>query len=149
MARWKALSKTPKQVKGKIGEKLRDNLEQLGLSHELATIKLDVELDFGPKDLVHEEANKPELLALYKQMEFRSWIKELEGEGVEAAAITGGGVEGEAQDEIVRYPHPKRSNTGVFWNKSCWKSLLRIAPEQDESPSVLRQKAGITRRQKS
>ncbi len=94
-------------VKGKIGEKLRDNLEQLGLSHELATIKLDVELDFGPKDLVHEEENKPELLALYKQMEFRSWIKELEGEGVEAAESQGVQPEDEARDDIVEIPNPE------------------------------------------
>ena len=83
------LVKRADEVKGKVGEKLRDNLEQLGLSKELATIKLDVELEFGPKDLVHSEPNKPDLLALYKQMEFRTWIKELEGEGIEAAELPG------------------------------------------------------------
>lgn len=77
------------EIKGKIGEKLRDNLEQLQLSRELATIKLDVDLEFGPTDLVHKEPDKPELLALYKHLEFRSWAKELEGEGVEAAELHG------------------------------------------------------------
>ncbi len=99
--------KNAEAVKGKIGEKLRDNLEQLGLSRELATIKLDVELDFGPKDLVHEEANKPELLALYKQMEFRSWIKELEGEGIEAPELQGGELEVDSRGDDVEIPNPE------------------------------------------
>ncbi len=99
--------KNAEAVKGKIGEKLRDNLEQLALSRELATIKLDVELDFGPKDLVHEETNKPELLALYKQMEFRSWIKELEGEGVEAPELQGGELEDDSRGDDAKIPNPE------------------------------------------
>jgi DNA polymerase I len=83
------LVKRADEVKGKVGEKLRDNLDQLELSRELATIKLDVDLEFGPKELVHTEPDKPELLALYKHLEFRTWIKELESEGVEAAEIQG------------------------------------------------------------
>ena len=72
-------------VKGKAGENLRAHLEQLALAVKLATIKLDVALDFGPADLVHGEPDKPALLALYRELEFKSWIKELESEGVEAA----------------------------------------------------------------
>ncbi len=83
------LAEKADEIKGKIGEKLRDNLDQLKLSKQLATIKLDVDLAFGPEDLVHAEPNKSELLALYKNLEFRTWIRELEGEGVEAADIPG------------------------------------------------------------
>jgi hypothetical protein len=36
------------EIKGKVGESLRENLEQLPLSKELATIRCDVELEFGP-----------------------------------------------------------------------------------------------------
>ncbi|MDH3778066.1 MAG: DNA polymerase I, partial [Gammaproteobacteria bacterium] len=39
------------EIKGKVGESLRDNVEQLHLSRELATIKRDVELDVGIEDL--------------------------------------------------------------------------------------------------
>jgi DNA polymerase-1 len=38
------------EIKGKIGENLRATLEQLPLSRVLATIKLDVALDKGPKE---------------------------------------------------------------------------------------------------
>ena len=71
------------EIKGKAGERLRENIPLLKLSYELATIKLDVPLEFGPGELVHGEADKEALLALYTGLEFRSWIKELESEGVE------------------------------------------------------------------
>ena len=38
-------------IKGKVGESLRDNLEQLSLSRELATIRQDVELGDEPAEL--------------------------------------------------------------------------------------------------
>lgn len=75
------------EIKGKAGENLREHIEQLKLSRELATIKLDVSLDFGPQDLQHSEADKEALLGWYKRLEFRTWIRELEEEGVEAEAI--------------------------------------------------------------
>jgi DNA polymerase-1 len=76
------------EVKGKAGENLRANLETLRLSRELATIKLDVALDFGPADLKHSEPDRETLLSLYKTLEFKSWIKELEDQGVQADAAT-------------------------------------------------------------
>jgi len=74
------------EIKGKAGENLRANLELLALSVRLATIKLDVALDFGPAQLQHGAEDRSELLALYREYEFKSWIKELEGAGVEATA---------------------------------------------------------------
>ena len=71
------------EIKGKVGEKLREHLDQLRLSYELATIKLDVALEFGPKELIHTDADKEALLALFTDYEFKSWVKELESEGVE------------------------------------------------------------------
>lgn len=76
-------------IKGKVGEALRLHLDQLQLSYQLATIKLDVKLEFGPHELVHKEPNKSELLTLCKYLEFKSWVKELESEGVVVTAETG------------------------------------------------------------
>jgi len=39
------------EIKGKVGESLRACIDQLPLSRQLATIKLDVPLDLGPRDL--------------------------------------------------------------------------------------------------
>ncbi|GGA63339.1 DNA polymerase I [Neiella marina] len=66
-------------VKGKIGEKLRAAIEHLPLSYQLATIKLDVELEpqHAPAKLQVQTADKDKLADLYGQLEFRRWLKEV------------------------------------------------------------------------
>jgi DNA polymerase I len=76
------------EVPGKAGENLRANIEQLQLSVRLATIKCDVALEFGPRDLAHKPADLPELLRLFQELEFRSWVRELEEQGIAASAST-------------------------------------------------------------
>lgn len=76
------------EVGGKIGEKLRANIEQLELSYELATIKLDVELDVALSELVPSEPDREQLLALFTEMEFRTWVKELQDQGVSLSEET-------------------------------------------------------------
>jgi DNA polymerase-1 len=73
-------------VPGKVGDNLRANLPQLELSLQLATIKCDVALPFGPRDLKHRAPDQPALLRLYQELEFRSWARELEEQGIAAAA---------------------------------------------------------------
>ena len=69
------------KVSGKIGERLRENIEQLWLSHELATIKRDVELDVEIEQLIHGDEDLEALHELFSTLEFKSWIKEVEGKG--------------------------------------------------------------------
>lgn len=68
------------EIKGKIGEYLREATETLPLSRELATIRTDVELDFGLEDLKLREQDDQQLLELFREYEFRTWIAELEQE---------------------------------------------------------------------
>jgi DNA polymerase-1 len=63
--------------KGKIGENLRANLDQLPLSKLLATIKCDVALDKAPQGLIIEAPDNVQLTELFKSLEFKSWLKEL------------------------------------------------------------------------
>ena len=72
-------------IGGKVGEKLRDNIDLLRLSYELATIKMDVVLDVKISELVAGQADKQKLHELFSEMEFKSWIKELEDQGVAGA----------------------------------------------------------------
>lgn len=65
-------------VKGKIGENLRAALPQLPLSHQLATIKTDVKLDEGPRDLALHARDTDALRTLYARYEFRAALKELD-----------------------------------------------------------------------
>ncbi|HLV78437.1 MAG TPA: DNA polymerase I [Marinobacter sp.] len=66
------------EIKGKIGEYLREAIDALPLSKELATIRLDLDLDFSLEDLQEREQNNDELLALFREYEFRAWVSELE-----------------------------------------------------------------------
>jgi len=65
------------EITGKVGENLRDALEQLPLSHRLATIKCDVSLDAGPTELKVQVADTERLTQLFGEMEFKTWLSEL------------------------------------------------------------------------
>jgi DNA polymerase-1 len=69
------------EIKGKIGENLRDSLTQLPLSRELATIKLDVSLDKGPTDYQAVEQDSEALRRYYEWMESNRLLASLNGEG--------------------------------------------------------------------
>jgi DNA polymerase-1 len=74
------------EVGGKIGENLRAALPHLPLSRQLATIKIDVGLDGGPRDLKLRERDVDALRELYARYEFRQALKELEQHGGHDAA---------------------------------------------------------------
>ena len=69
--------------------KLEEHKELAYLSYRLATIKTDVEMELSIGELQNGEADNSALLALFKDMEFKTWIAELEDGGpVGAAAST-------------------------------------------------------------
>lgn len=61
-----------------LGAKLETFKEQAFLSYRLATIKTDVEMELHLTDLIPGEPDKQALLALFKDLEFKSWVTELE-----------------------------------------------------------------------
>lgn len=67
--------------------KLEANKDKAELSYELATIKTDVELEQSITELVQTPPNFDALRTLYTDLEFKSWILELEEQ--ESAAATG------------------------------------------------------------
>jgi len=76
------------EIQGKVGENLRNSLETLRLSYQLATIKLDVPLDITPKALVLMPPDVEALRQLFTEYEFKQWVEELRGDGeVNAASI--------------------------------------------------------------
>ncbi|MDC0067458.1 DNA polymerase I [Gammaproteobacteria bacterium] len=64
-------------VKGKVGEYLRDSLEFLPMSYELATIKKDLELEYSVDELASSKADLEGLLAIFTELEFRPWVNEI------------------------------------------------------------------------
>ena len=65
------------EVKGKIGEKLREFREQALLSRKLATIELNVPLEVTAEELQASEPDTTALNALFKKFGFTTLIKEL------------------------------------------------------------------------
>ena len=65
------------KVKGKIGENLRDALEQLPLSYQLATIKCDVALEQSAEQLQPTEPNIEVLTSLYEEFELKRLLADL------------------------------------------------------------------------
>lgn len=63
----------------KMPEKLEANRELAYLSYLLATIKVDVELPQSAAELANNSADQEALLALFTQLEFKSWLRELSG----------------------------------------------------------------------
>ena len=94
-----------------MAKKLVDNKDNATMSYELATIKLDVELEETPESLVKATPNTDELIKLYGQLVFKSWLNELleGGSGV---------VEADERSGAVRSSAPAASS-GVEMNTSA------------------------------
>jgi len=60
------------ELKGALKTKIEANKEQIIFSRFLATIKIDVPIDFDEKSLEIESRNEPELRALFDELEFRT-----------------------------------------------------------------------------
>ena len=73
------------EIKGKVGESLRDNVEQLRLSQALATIRQDVDLPVAIDDLQPAEADIESLRNIYGKFELRSLLRQLDGDAAEPA----------------------------------------------------------------
>ncbi len=65
-------------IGGKIGEYLRNNLEQLALSRRLTEIKLDCDLPVHLQDIQRHPADLERLQELFTEYEFNSWLKQIQ-----------------------------------------------------------------------
>jgi len=65
------------EIGGKVGENLRASLDQLPQSHELATIRCDLDMGIGLEQLEPAEPDREKLRKMYTELEFRSWLDEL------------------------------------------------------------------------
>lgn len=65
------------QIKGKVGERLRNSFEQIELSKQLTTLVMDAELPYKVEELELREQNVEGLKELYAEFEFHSLLKQL------------------------------------------------------------------------
>jgi len=66
------------EIKGKVGESLRENIEALRLSRDLATIRLDLELPITTDELTPTDVDTDCLRDLYSRFELRTLLRGLD-----------------------------------------------------------------------
>ncbi len=67
--------------------KLEEHREMAFLSYRLATIKIDVPLDISLEDLHLKQPDCEKLIELYTELEFKSWIADVEREAKRAGQV--------------------------------------------------------------
>ena len=75
-------------IPGKVGESLRDNIDKLRLSQQLATIRQDLELEVGINDLSAGDSDVAALREIFGHYELRSLLRQLDETTAEPAAVT-------------------------------------------------------------
>ncbi|WP_261883096.1 DNA polymerase I [Vibrio pelagius] len=108
-----------------MAKKLVDNEENAKLSYELATIKLDVELEETPESLVKGAPNIDELIKLYGQLVFKSWLNELlEGGTGVVEADEKSGAAGAARSVAPTSSSVEMNTSAVTIDRSKYETIL-------------------------
>ncbi|ASQ47351.1 DNA polymerase I [Legionella clemsonensis] len=118
-------------IGGKIGEYLRESLPHLPLSKRLVTIKTDVALPLTLSDLAVKQANREQLIALTREMEFKAWLKELLGEEEAETASIGLGPPLPVHFSIINTE--KQLTDLVAQLKNCQQFCLNIETDNKNS----------------
>ena len=66
------------KIKGKVGQNIKDSVEGITLDHQLASIVIDLDLNFGYEDLKLQDPNVDALRNLYTELEFRNQLQSLD-----------------------------------------------------------------------
>ncbi|MCE7060422.1 DNA polymerase I [Dyadobacter sp. CY343] len=69
------------EIKGKLGEKIRDNFDKAILSKQLATIDIKVPVPFDAEDLTICPANADQIVELFDELEFKTLKQRVLGVG--------------------------------------------------------------------
>lgn len=74
------------QLKGALKNKVTDNEQQILLSRDLATIRTDIPLPFSLDELKLHDIDREEVRKLFSELEFRSLLSRVLGEGKKSAS---------------------------------------------------------------
>lgn len=96
--------------------KLAEHREMAYLSYQLATIKIDVPLDLQIDDLHPGAEDRPALAELYAELEFKSWLEEVQREAKAAGA------------ESIR--------AGGLFDQAAPAALVRPADVEQSAPAI-------------
>ncbi len=109
-----------------MAKKLEEHKEQAYLSYQLATIKLDVELECTPQSLTKAQPEKDQLIELYAQMAFKSWLNDLldGGDGVVKADEKAGLIVANAAGKEAKEKKTQAASAAVNIDRSQYQTLL-------------------------
>ncbi len=91
------------QLKGKLKEKVEINKEMAIQSKRLATIILDCPIELEEEKLAIKKINKPALLEIFKELEFRGFAQKLLNEDIDFS-----------ETKSVEKPKPQTAQTDLF-----------------------------------
>ena len=91
------------QLKGKLKEKVEINKEMAIQSKRLATIILDCPIELEEEKLAIKKLNKPALLEIFKELEFRGFAQKLLNEDIDFS-----------ETKSVEKPKPQTAQTDLF-----------------------------------
>ena len=66
------------EIKGALGKNIQENYESAKLCQKMATIIRDFDIKITLDDTIRQEPDKEALIAFYKELEFKSLLKEIE-----------------------------------------------------------------------
>ena len=105
--------------------KLEEHRDAAFMSYQLATIKIDVPLDVEVEALVCGEPDREALLALYTEMEFRSWIADVQRDAARSGEPVPEVAEEVAPAQAVEAKYETILDQARF---DAWLEKLREAP---------------------
>ena len=111
-------------IKGSLGEKIRNGKENAILSKQLATIILDVPVEFHEEDFQLDPMNKEVLMEVFTELEFKTMGERILGTKVQLA--TGSG----------QLPTPQTGQMDLFGNATASPSNFTAENVQEETPLV-------------
>ena len=102
-------------IKGALGDKVRAGKDNAIISKKLATIITNVPIEFNEEDFKLKEWNREALKEIFTELEFKTVIKRLLGEGDATAPVGGSGVQGdlfgggETDAEVISVVKPSKN----------------------------------------
>ena len=118
------------KLKGKLKEKVENNKEKALQSKWLATIILDVPVEFNEAELVRKDINKEALKELFTELEFRGIAQKVLGEDIGSAGGNASATTATAPSKTKEAPKPKADLFTVGNDLFSEEHLETIAAEE-------------------
>jgi DNA polymerase-1 len=135
------------EVKGKVGDSLREHLSNVMMNRQLTELVRDVELELGPNELARRQWDRDAVHQLFDDLEFRILRDRLFGELTTAEPeadhgfeVTGGAYEADKLGEWLSANAPSGARVGLSFQLSS----TGVAGESVELRSVAVSKADGT-----